>query len=117
MTEKEKRIKALRDSLLAPAEPRRKKQTAANDTGINMDNKFARKMDWGTPRLVTKNRMLKIEDPKTLASRKFLLNMANSRKGNNIAELPVKKTAGFANSSVSNFRKKMLEEELADESN
>jgi hypothetical protein len=80
-----------------------------------MENKFARKMDWGTPRLVTKNRMLKIEDPKTIASRKFLLQMANSRKGNNIAELPMKKTAGFANSSISNFRKKMLEEELASE--
>lgn len=59
--------------------------------------------------------MLKIEDPKTLASRKFLLNMANSRKGNNIAELPMKKTAGFAKTSVQNFRKKMLEEELASE--
>ena len=90
MTEKEKRIAALRASLLAPVEPRKKKaveSASGVDSKDSMESKFTRKMYWGTPRLVTKNRMLKVEDPKTLASRAFLLNMANSRKGN-VAELP-----------------------------
>jgi len=41
-----------------------------------MGDKFKRVMDWGTPRLVTKNRQLEM-DPKQLQSRSYLLNMAN----------------------------------------
>lgn len=49
-----------------------------------MDNKFKRVMDWGTPRLVTKNRQLNMNNltGKQLESRGLLLSMANVRKGN-----------------------------------
>ena len=62
-----------------------------------MDQKFKRKMDWGTPRIVTKNlnRQLQLDNPKQMASRAFLLQMANVRKGNT-SDLPEKKKQGFA---------------------
>ena len=46
-----------------------------------MDNKFKRVMDWGTPRLVTKNRQLNMTG-KQIESRGMLLGMANIRTGN-----------------------------------
>lgn len=45
-----------------------------------MQDKFKRVMDWGTPRLVTKNRQLNL-DPAKAESRQFLMNIANVRKG------------------------------------
>ena len=58
MTEKQKKIAELRKQLLAPqkkgAGPIGKK-LAGKDDADPMD-KFKRVMDWGTPRLVTKNR-------------------------------------------------------------
>jgi hypothetical protein len=46
-----------------------------------MDNKFKRVMDWGTPRLVTKNRQINMSG-KQLESRGLLLKMADVRSGN-----------------------------------
>ena len=46
-----------------------------------MDNKFKRVMDWGAPRLVTKNRQLNMTG-KQIESRGMLLGMANIRTGN-----------------------------------
>ena len=43
-----------------------------------------------------------------MASRAFLLQMANVRKGNT-ADLPEKKKQEFAQSTVTNFRKKMMQ--------
>jgi hypothetical protein len=45
-----------------------------------MSDKFKRVMDWGTPRLVTKNRLLNL-DPAKAESRNMLMNIANIRKG------------------------------------
>lgn len=54
-----------------------------------MDNKFKRVMDWGTPRLVTKNRQLNMTG-KQIESRGMLLGMASIRSGNiqNVKEKP-----------------------------
>lgn len=71
-------------------------------------------MDWGTPRLVTKNKLFNNMDNRQLESRSVLLKMANVRKG--IAEPDKEKTkTGFANSSITSFRKRMMEEEKASE--
>jgi hypothetical protein len=45
------------------------------EEGDAMFKKFDRKMDWGTPRIVTKNfnRQLQLDNPKQMASRSFLL--------------------------------------------
>lgn len=70
-------------------------------------------MDWGTPRLVTKNRQINMTG-KQLESRSLLLGMASVRTGN---KEPVRQQPkqDFAQTSVSNFRKKMMEEEKASE--
>lgn len=78
-----------------------------------MDNKFKRVMDWGTPRLVTKNRQLNMTG-KQIESRGLLLNMANVRSGN-IQNVDAKPKQEFAQSSVSSFRKRMMEEEKMSE--
>lgn len=44
------------------------------------DDKYKGVMDWGTPRLVTKNRQL-VMDPKQMQQRNFLHQMAAERKG------------------------------------
>jgi hypothetical protein len=44
------------------------------------EDKFKGVMDWGTPRLVTKNRQL-VMDPNQLKQRNFLQQMAAERKG------------------------------------
>lgn len=43
-------------------------------------DKFQKVMDWGTPRLVTKNRAI-VMDQKTMQQRAFLHNIASVRKG------------------------------------
>jgi len=56
-TEKQKKIDELRKQLLAPREKGAKdKKQAMRAPGrdVDMDNKYKRVMDWGTPRLVTK---------------------------------------------------------------
>lgn len=61
MTEKQKRIADLKRSLLAPLEKKsngQKVQMRKPDDDDPMKNKFKRVMDWGTPRIVTKNRTL-----------------------------------------------------------
>jgi hypothetical protein len=58
MTEKQKRIAELKASLLAPMiKPLRRNLPAKKEDKNDdpMTNKFQRKMDWGTPRIVTKN--------------------------------------------------------------
>ena len=100
MTEKQKRIADLKASLLAPQIRQLPKRAAAGTKDGKddpMDQKFKRKMDWGTPRIVTKNlnRQLQLDNPKQMASRAFLLQMANVRKGNT-SDLPEKKKQEFA---------------------
>ena len=55
MTEKQKRIADLKKQLLAPI-PKRVKKAPTESSGPepDMQNKFKRVMDHGTPRLVTK---------------------------------------------------------------
>ena len=67
-----------------------------------MGGKFKRVMDWGTPRIVSKNRALKM-DSKQLEQRNYLINMANSRKGvtEMVDEGPKQE---FTTSSVKNMR-------------
>lgn len=85
LTEKQKRIAELKKSLLAPQTKKKAEEThaitrqAAKDDP--MDSKFKRVMDWGTPRLVTKNRQLNMTG-KQIESRGMLLGMANIRTGN-----------------------------------
>jgi len=116
MTEKQKRIAELKKQLLANP-MKEKKVILSNNKGDKPENdpmsdKFKRVMDWGTPRLVTKNRQLAM-DPKQLQSRSYLLNMAHSRKGvTDLKEDGPKQE--FAQQSVSDFRKKMMEEERED---
>ncbi len=62
LTEKQKRIAELKKSLLATQTKKKVEASAvtrqSNADENPMDNKFKRVMDWGTPRLVTKNRQL-----------------------------------------------------------
>lgn len=58
-TEKQRRIDQLRQQLLAPQPKKESAAAAAKKADLDndpMNNKFKRVMDWGTPRLVTKNR-------------------------------------------------------------
>ena len=75
-------------------------------------DKFNKVMDWGTPRLVTKNRAL-IMDQKTMQQRAFLHNIAGVRKGA-VAEKEEEKKSNFKPVSINNFREKMLQEEKAE---
>ena len=82
-----------------------------------MQDKFKRVMDWGTPRLVTKNNNHRGLNLNTvnMASRSTLLNYSNIRNG----KVPVAEKKGpkdFQQSSITNFRKAMIEEEKASES-
>lgn len=75
-------------------------------------NKFNRVMDHGTPRLVTKNRQLNM-NPGSLGSRNLLMNLASARNGElKATEAGPKKE--FNTNTISNFRKKMMEEEKAE---
>ena len=61
MTEKQKKIAALRAQLLAPQKKSdvgggNKGMFQMNKKEVSMEDKFKRVMDHGTPRLVTKNR-------------------------------------------------------------
>lgn len=47
---------------------------------VEMQDKFKKVMDWGTPRLVTKNRQLNL-NPNNAESRSLLMKFANVRKG------------------------------------
>lgn len=80
LTEKQKRVAALKASLLAPQSAPKKKAVGPSSDSDPMGDKHKRVMDWGTPRLVTKNRQL-VMDPKQMEQRNFLLGMANARKG------------------------------------
>lgn len=59
-------------------------------------------MDWGTPRLVTKNRAL-VMDQKQMQQRAFLQNVAAVRKGlaENVQE---EKKEEFKAATITNFR-------------
>jgi len=59
-------------------------------------------MDWGTPRLVTKNRAL-VMDQNQLKQRAFLQNIAAIRKGGGEANEEEKKS-DFKPALVNNFR-------------
>jgi len=67
-------------------------------------------MDWGTPRLVTKNRAVNL-NAKNLDARNLLMKFANARNGE-VEETGDKPKQEFNQATVSNFRKKMMEEEL-----
>ena len=80
-----------------------------------MENKFRRVMDWGTPRLITKNRALTMNQ-KQMESRSLLLKSAGIRAipgGRGQDEQKTK--TGYTNESVTNFRKRMMEEERRSE--
>ena len=66
-------------------------------------------MDWGTPRLVTKNRAL-VMDQNQLKQRNFLQSMAVERKGITAPSQEEKKS-DFKPVSINNFRERMLKEE------
>lgn len=89
MTEKQKKIADLKQQLLA--EPANKKKPAAQpivggggkvqvQAPDDMQDKFKRVMDWGTPRLVTKTRHINMDASKQ-ESRSLLMKFANVRKG------------------------------------
>ena len=67
-------------------------------------------MDWGTPRLVTKNRAL-VMDQKQMQQRAFLQGIAAIRTGNGEVKEEEKKS-DFKAVSVANFRERMMKEEL-----
>ena len=73
-------------------------------------------MDWGTPRLVTKNRALTMNS-KQMESRSFLLKTVGIKQvpgRGGMADNSTTKT-GYTNASLTNFRKKMMEEEKRSE--
>ena len=117
LTEKERRIAELRKQLLAPQE--KKAPVGAGGVAIRkpeadpMENKFKRVMDHGTPRLVTKNRQLSLNQSQ-IQSRGALLKFANVRKGDVKQADDDKASTGFAKSSVAGFRQKMMQEEKLD---
>ena len=109
MTARQREIENLRQSLLAPLPKPASLQKEQQQPSEAEESKYQRAMDWGTPRLVTKNRQI-VMDQSQLKSRAFLQNMAAERKGQ--ASMPAEeKKQEFAPVSVSNFRQKMLEEE------
>lgn len=71
--------------------------------------KFNKVMDWGTPRLVTKNRAL-VMDTKQMQQRAFLNNIASIRTGP-VADKVEEKKGDFKAVTVNNFRERMLQEE------
>ena len=73
------------------------------------DSKFNKVMDWGTPRLVTKNRAL-VMDTKQIQQRAFLHNIAGIRNGP-VPDVVEEKKGDFKAVSVVNFRERMLQEE------
>lgn len=77
--------------------------------GAEDGDKFAKRMDWGTPRLVTKNRQL-VVDQKTMQQRALLHGIASIRTGV-VTDKVEEKKEEFKAVSVSNFRARMLEEE------
>lgn len=56
MTDRQKKIEELKRSLLAPQPKRIKKEESSSNKQEEFEDKYKRVMDWGTPRLVTKNR-------------------------------------------------------------
>ena len=85
MTAKELEKQRIKERLLQPL-PERGKVIASMGLGgqdkEDPDDKFKKQMAWGTPRLVTKNKNL-IMDENQLRQRSYLLNVAAERKGNN----------------------------------
>lgn len=73
---------------------------------VEEKDKFQKVMDWGTPRLVTKNRAL-VMDQKTMQSRAFLNNIASVRIGA-IPNKEEEKKTDFKPVTVNNFRERML---------
>lgn len=109
MSEKKKRIAELKKQLLAP-KPMKKRGGGA-DKPDEMTDKFKRVMDWGTPRLVTKNRQICLDGAAKQESRNLLMKFAGARKGE-VDHTPTEKKEEFTSVTVQNFRKKMLDEEL-----
>lgn len=66
-------------------------------------------MDWGTPRLVTKNRAL-VMDPTKMRQKELLNNIASIRSGAPTIKQEEQKS-DFKAVTVTNFREKMLQEE------
>lgn len=66
MTERQRKIEELKRGLLAPMIPPTRQQPIANPAPVGFnklnrqeeEGKYNKVMDWGTPRLVTKNRAL-----------------------------------------------------------
>lgn len=73
------------------------------------EDKHKKVLAWGTPRLVTKNRQL-VVDQKTMQQRALLQNIASIRTGP-VAEKVEEKKTDFKAVSVSDFRARMLQEE------
>jgi len=114
-TEKQKKIDALRESLLNPN--RAPVQPAASNGPLGMnriqrDNEskqYENKMGFGTPRLVTVNR-LRVMDESQQKSANFLREQALKAKG--VFDQPEeKKTGGFQNTSIAKFRESVMHEE------
>lgn len=80
MTEKQKRIAELKKNLLAPSQPKKyvtKKEAAPE---VDMEKKFDRVMDHGTPRLVVGPRSSFQMDTRQMAARNKLQQIAGLSK-------------------------------------
>lgn len=78
MTQRQREIEALKRSLLAP--PGQRGVVAPAPPQKEEEKKFNKVMDWGTPRLVTKNREL-VMNAKTMQQRELLNKFASIRNG------------------------------------
>ena len=94
-------IDELRAQLLAPATKKIAPKKSDDDEPMP-ENKFKRVMDWGTPRLVTKNRALTLNQKSTEA-RSRLMTMVGINRG----PKQEKKKQDFEMASVTNFRRRM----------
>ena len=113
MTEREKKIAELKRQLLAPAAPKVKPQK--KEEGPAMEDKYKRVMDWGTPRLVSKNKLTL--NQAQMESRSVLVGIANVRRGNVEPAKAKKPTGGFNQVSLVNFQKRLQQEEKKSEEN
>lgn len=112
MTAKELEKQRIKERLMQPLPERGKVIMSMGQSAQqkeDADDKFKKQMAWGTPRLVTKNKNL-IMDENQLKQRSYLLNIAAERKGVSNAQAEEQKS-DFKAVSINNFRKNMLLEE------
>eukprot|EP00347_Sterkiella_histriomuscorum_P017137 403350523 len=108
MTAKQMEIQRMKESLLRPIPQRGGGVVASQPVKDDKqdEDKFKRQMAWGTPRLVTQNRSL-VLDENQIKQRSYLQSMAAQRKGIMDGNQEEKKS-DFKAASVTSFREKML---------